>query len=457
MSTLSLAFISENRKTLAVLGVMAALLAACELLQPPPATPSQPASAESRSDSRPAAASTSPSSAATVSAPAPTAAPSRAPGSSTAAPPPAAAAPPVLPYEQAVQSAAKALLGGAKLPPPPSGRHAIVIDPLIDGMTGFQSNATRSMGAYLAKLIHESYPQFELQKFSTANVKKAPLVLIGTFTGVNSQRQTSGVREAYRICFALADLATGKLVSKGLAFAQPQGVDPTPLAYFRDAPAWTEDPATLGYIRTCQGTKAGDDINPLYVDRILVGAMISDAIDAYSSARYRESLDLFESASRLPEGDQLRVYNGLYLANWKLGRRTAATESFGHVVDYGLRHNRLATKFLFRPGSTAFFGDAAVTAPYPMWLKEIAMRTTKTSACLEITGHTSATGPEPLNERLSLLRADYIKKRLQTEAPSLGKRAITNGVGSKETLVGNGRDDASDALDRRVEFKVIGC
>jgi hypothetical protein len=24
-------------------------------------------------------------------------------------------------------------------------------------------------------------------------------------------------------------------------------------------------------------------------------------------------------------------------------------------------------------------------------------------------------------------------------------------------MVGNGRDDATDALDRRVEFKVIGC
>jgi outer membrane protein OmpA-like peptidoglycan-associated protein len=77
--------------------------------------------------------------------------------------------------------------------------------------------------------------------------------------------------------------------------------------------------------------------------------------------------------------------------------------------------------------------------------------------CLEITGHTSATGPAPLNERLSALRAEYVKKRLETEAPLLVKRTIANGVGSRENMVGNGRDDATDALDRRVEFKVIGC
>ena len=36
-------------------------------------------------------------------------------------------------------------------------------------------------------------------------------------------------------------------------------------------------------------------------------------------------------------------------------------------------------------------------------------------------------------------------------------RSIANGVGSRQTMVGNGRDDTSNALDRRVEFKVIGC
>jgi hypothetical protein len=33
---------------------------------------------------------------------------------------------------------------------------------------------------------------------------------------------------------------------------------------------------------------------------------------------------------------------------------------------------------------------------------------------------------------------------------------IAAGAGSRQTMVGNGRDDATDALDRRVE-KVIGC
>jgi len=382
----------------------------------------------------------------------------------TAAPPgqPAAAPapPPPQAYEKAVLSAATALLGNAKLPPegtPARQSYAVVIDPLVDGMTGAQSVTTQSMGARLTKLMREQYPQYEVQPFSAGNVAKSPFVLIGTFTGVNAQRQTAGQREAYRICLALADLRSGKLVSKGLAFALPEGVDPTPLAFFRDAPAWSEDPATQGYIKTCQGTKAGDPINPLYLDRILAATQIAEAIDAYNAGRYRDALDLYSAALVTPSGNQLRVHNGIYLANWKLGRKADAQAAFARIVDFGLEQRRLAVKFLFRPGSTAFIPDPKLSGPYPAWLDTIAKRTAAGSSCLEITGHTSPTGPEPLNERLSQLRADVVRDRLARDAPTLAKRMIATGMGSRQTLIGNGRDDATDALDRRVEFKVIGC
>ena len=43
-----------------------------------------------------------------------------------------------------------------------------------------------------------------------------------------AERKTEGKRVAYRICLALADLKTGKLVSKGLAFADAEGVGDLP-------------------------------------------------------------------------------------------------------------------------------------------------------------------------------------------------------------------------------------
>jgi outer membrane protein OmpA-like peptidoglycan-associated protein len=313
------------------------------------------------------------------------------------------------------------------------------------------------MEARIVELARTRYPQFLVQPFSSANVAKSPIVLVGTFTGINKQGQTSGTREAYRICLALADLKTGKIVGKGTARAQLEGVDVTPTAYFRDSPAWMREGATDAYVNTCQGTKIGDAIQPVYLDGILTAGLIGEAIAAYDGGQYREALDLYTSALRLPAGNQLRVHNGIYLTNWRLGRRDAAAEAFGKIVDYGLTSQHLAVKFLFKPGSTAFWPDRQVSGPYPFWLKEIAKRTSGSSSCLEITGHTSRTGPEPLNERLSHLRAEYIKQRLESEAPQLSTRTIATGVGSRENLIGTGKDDLTDALDRRVVFKVMNC
>jgi outer membrane protein OmpA-like peptidoglycan-associated protein len=72
-------------------------------------------------------------------------------------------------------------------------------------------------------------------------------------------------------------------------------------------------------------------------------------------------------------------------------------------------------------------------------------------------GHTSPTGLAALNERLSLRRAEYIRDQLGRRDKALSQRMIARGAGSSETIVGTGRDDASDALDRRVELLVVAC
>lgn len=372
---------------------------------------------------------------------------------STAAPAVDMASIPVQPFDEAVLGAARSLLGKA---PAAAGRTPVVIDPLIDGVTGAQTQASQAMGARLAALIRDSYPQYEVLPFNAASVARSPLVLLGTLTGVDGERKPQGRRETLRIWLTLADLKTGRIVSKGLAFAATDGVDTTPTAYFRDNPVWTEDPATQGYIRTCQGSKVGDSIHPLYIEKLAAAAWLSEAIDAYDAGKYAQALAYYEGAAKLPAGRQLRTYSGLYLTNLKLGRQKPAMEAFGELVEQGLEQKKVGVKFLFRPGSTGW-GDDRSARLYPLWLAEVARRGDQRQACLEVVGHTSAGGPEPVNERLSLLRAEYVRDQVAQQAPGLAKRLIAHGMGSRDNLVGNGRDDATDALDRRVEFKVIPC
>ncbi|MGE0313409.1 MAG: OmpA family protein [Lautropia sp.] len=360
-----------------------------------------------------------------------------------------------MPIDEAIRFAAGNLFRNA--PVPAAGPQPVVIDPLIDGNSGVRSNATQAMGAQVAELVGRDFPSFRMQQFSAQALARAPYLFIGTFTAVDAKGGNKGDREWYRVCFALVELRTGKIVSKGFARANPAGVDHTPTAFFRDVPAWAPDPTTTGYVRTCQGTKPGDSIKAEYWDRIIASAFINDAINAYEAGRYEEALDLYRGVQRTGAGDQLRVHSGVYLSSWKLGRQQEAAQAFGQIVDYGLERKRLGVKFLFRPGSTLFPEDPRISAPYGLWLDQIAQRAAEGKRCLEISGHSSRTGPEPVNLRLSGLRAEMVRERLSGQQKDLGERLTTIGKGSSENISGLGTDDARDALDRRVEFKVTDC
>ena len=133
-------------------------------------------------------------------------------------------------------------------------------------------------------------------------------------------------------------------------------------------------------------------------------------------------------------------------------------EAFDSIVDQGLSSQRMGVKFLFKPGTAAMWTQpGSGPVPYTLWLTEIAARAAKRDVCMDVVGHTSATGAEPINERLSLQRAETVKREIARRAPKLQKQLTSAGAGSREMLVGSGRDDLSDALDRRVEFKVKGC
>ena len=361
-----------------------------------------------------------------------------------------------VPFSDAVVNAANAVFKAASTNVPPGGqRQVVVIDPLVNGVTGEQSVATQQIQDRIMSLAKENYPQFDIEPFTAAAVAKGPNVMVGTFTPVNAQGQTAGAREAYRFCLVMVNLTAGKTIAKGVARARPDGVNSTPVGFFRDSPAWTNDASVKSYIDTCQATKVGDPISPTYVNGIVTASIISEAINAYDADRYREALDLYQTAEKTPAGNQLRVFNGLYLANWKLGRRKPAAEAFGRVVDYGLANQSLGVKVLFRPGSTALTSDPTLTSPYDMWLREIAVHSASGNACLQVTGNSSPSGSAAVNEQLSQLRADYVKGRLESEVPALHGHVIATGVGAKNNLIGTGADDLSDALDRRVEFKVL--
>ncbi len=371
------------------------------------------------------------------------------------APPPAALAPAAL--DVAVQRAGEKLFSDA-LGVSGDGPRELVIDPLIDANTGQQTAASVTMGAQLARLVAEKYPMWKVQPLSRKVLSNAPLLVMGTLTPVDLSETGPPGPDAFRIWLSLADLRTGRIVAKRLDRATPASVNAEPTRYFRDSPTGHKDRTVLAYINSCQiDARIGDVLDPRYLMRLPAAAVLHEAISAYNDNQLTLAHRLYGDAARLAEVDDLRVLNGRYLTSWRLGKKKEASEVFGQIVAHGLADRRLALKVLFEPGTTTLLPVADLRAQYRLWLREVAKQADAKRTCLRVVGHSSRTGTTAASEALSQQRAAAVRWVLARDAPSNARRFTAEGVGWRENLSGLGTDDLRDALDRRVEFRVVDC
>ena len=369
-----------------------------------------------------------------------------------AAPPPLVA----VPFADAVARAGERLLQDAQASLG-SGPRELVIDPLIDASTGQQTNGTVQMGAQLAGLITRRVPTWNVQPLTRAALANRPLLLIGTLTAINTKNAKDENADAFRVCLALTDLKTGKLVAKRADRATLTTVDAEPTPLFRDSPTWALDATALAYIKSCQGSAAGDPIAPGYLQRLPAAAVINEAMIAFADNKPADAYRLYREARTVAEPDDLRVLNGLYTTSWKTGRKKEAAETFGKIVGIGLDARKLPIKMFFNPGTTTLLQSADLQAQYAVWLHEVATQVGARESCLRVVGHTSRTGDAAANEVLSQKRAAVIKSSLERQNRKIATRIGADGVGSREVIVGLGTDDLRDALDRRVEFRTVDC
>jgi len=335
-------------------------------------------------------------------------------------------------------------------------KRGVALDPMIDAISGQQTNATQLLERRVTERMVAKFESIEILAFQTANLTKAQYLLTGTLVRTNRSGKGVQGRSPLQIDLALTDLKTGNVVAQASAVARDEGIDHTPLRYYQDSPVLVKDKVVEGYVRT-SATPPGQPSDPVYFERIGVATVIAEANAAYNAERYQEALAKYRAAGAMPGGDQLRTLNGIYLVHARSGRSGEAEAAFGNIVAYGIRNSQLDLKFLFNPGSTVFWSDGKISGAYPMWLRQIAKEGAAAKVCMSIVGHTSHTGGEGANDALSLQRASMIQQKLNSEAGGAALRAKAVGMGFRENIIGSGTDNAVDALDRRVEFKIVAC
>jgi outer membrane protein OmpA-like peptidoglycan-associated protein len=368
-----------------------------------------------------------------------------------------------LPFDQAVAEATDGLVAQTqKLPAflanvqakveAKVSKKTLIVDPMIDAASGQQTRVTRQLEQKVVERLTTQHQQFDVLPFQGANVARAQYLLTGTMT----RNAGTGARRPFQINLALVDMATRTVASHASALARDDGLDTSPSAYYQDSPVLLKDQVVDGYIRTAQAAP-GQPADAYYFERLAAAALINDGNNAYNASQYQDALGMYRNALSTPAGEQLRALNGVYLTSWRLGRTAEAEQAFGRVVAFGIQQRNLGVKFLFNPGSTEFWADPKVSGPYPIWLRQIARQAAEAKVCMNVVGHTSRTGSEQTNDRLSQARASAIKQKLEADAAVLAARTKASGVGWRENIIGTGTDDVTDALDRRVEFKIVGC
>lgn len=366
-------------------------------------------------------------------------------------------APDPIPFDDSIERAGKQLIAAAKAQLGAEAR-SLVIDPLIDANTGAQTRSTVKMGTQLEGLIKEEKANWQVKPLTRDALAKQPLLMIGTLTPVNVKRAIDTKPDAFRVWLTIIDLRTNKVIAKQIDRATADTVDAEPLKFFQDSPTWAKDETVQGYINSCQvNTKVGDLANEDYLKHLPAAAVINEAMMAYNSGKVPAAHNLYKEARSLAAPGDLRVLNGLYLTSWQLGKRDEALNAFGELVSSGLNERRLPLKLTFKPGGTAFSDEGELPAQYPLWVSTLAEQVRKSEACVRVVGHTSRSGNPSANEKLSLKRAEVVANLLERQQRSLRSRLTVQGAGSREALVGLGSDDKRDALDRRVEFKVVDC
>jgi flagellar motor protein MotB len=333
-----------------------------------------------------------------------------------------------------------------------AARRSVVLDPMLDLITGQQTETTKLLERRVTQRIGLKFPQFEFLPFQPGNLTRARYLMTGTVSRVVSD----GPRRQVRISLALIDIKTTLVAAQASALALEENLDATATPYYKDSPVIIKDKVVEGYAKTTAAAP-GQHADPYYMARIAASSVISEATTLYNAERYQDALGQYQTALATPEGKQLRAESGVYLTNMKLGHVSEAEQAFGRIVALGIAYNELGVKFLFNPGSTEFWSDPKISGAYAMWLRQIGREAVSAGSCMKIVGHTSKTGPAAINEAISLKRASYIRQRLVAEQPVLATRTQVEGMGFRQNIVGSGTDNAFDVLDRRVEFKILPC
>ena len=311
------------------------------------------------------------------------------------------------------------------------------------------STTGRALQQDLATSLTTSFAPVKFVPLDVPSANGAQWVLLANY-GTPRASDNLAPGKWVRLQVAMLESASGKVLTRVTTYLDATQFNSEPTPFYKDAPMFMTDARHRGRIGAMDGGGKSLEVE------LKVQSELTSAIAAYEAGRYAEA-ELGFAKVRAIATNNPGALSGLYQTYWKLNRKDEAEKAFGDLVGSSLDSGALAVKLLFKVGATSFVENADLNSQYRVWLKSVGQVITEKNRCLDVTGHASKSGAAEYNDRLSLQRAESIVTLISQTSADTRTRFKSAGRGFQDTIVGTGANDATDAIDRRVEFKVREC
>lgn len=321
----------------------------------------------------------------------------------------------------------------------------IVIDPFIDAESGYPVKVNSLIKELFAKEIGKRFNVIGI--LDPESLEASEYILNGMVT---LEDKAGGHEKVYKAFATVFEKTTGKVLASSSVYFNT--FDTTPMDIYKDSPVFLKGKNYEDHVSSVR-QKPDSIITKGYSDRLVTKAILGKGDTLYEKHDYKKSLAYYNQVAGGQNDQDLEVLNGLFTNLVKQQKLTEAETIYAKLLKKSITEtSQITSKIIFAPSSTAPL-ESNISL-YNIYIRQIANLVAVTPSCkIQIIGHSSRSGSEGFNDKLSLQRAEWIQNQMIAYAPLVKGKSETFGRGFKENIVGSGKDDITDAIDRRVEFK----
>jgi outer membrane protein OmpA-like peptidoglycan-associated protein len=326
---------------------------------------------------------------------------------------------------------------------------AILIGPTVTLASGEITKSGRELQTFLLLDLKAMLGNISVDRLGGENDIASANIITGHV--VYEKPAQSAPEEAWFLVTLNIAKGSGNIVGEVAFRINARQFDPTPSRFFQNSPIFQHG---VAYATSSSTNLSGASrkISP----NIEINARIDRGVIAYEAGQFADSEKIFREVA-VRDTENMAALSGIYQSAIALGKKAEAEQALDQLIDAGIRRGNLSFKFLFRVRSAEFRDDIEISSQYSQWINRAAHRLAKSNLCLSVEGHSSLTGSAEFNKDLSFKRAERVTQHLIRANPQLKSRIKGVGYGFAKNIVGSGTDDAKDAIDRRVEFRLHQC